>query len=126
MAGSKPFEFANGGGDSVVLRWPESGNWACDGEYLTRDDMRALRDALTEALGDVHGAEATPVAEVRNGDKVVFCFGDVDLDADEADRTLSVLRKRMQGIEFGIVVGVTGVLIQRGTDNDPGRTDDDA
>jgi hypothetical protein len=48
----KPFSFIAMGDGLTRLVFPNSEHYCCDGEPLSRDDMRALRDALTEILGD--------------------------------------------------------------------------
>lgn len=66
------------------------------------------------------------VIELHNSDRVLFCFGDEEISDYDRDRTLSVLTANMQGIEFGVITGVSGVLIQRGSDNDSDGSTDDA
>lgn len=63
---------------------------------------------------------------VKPGDKVLLCFASEDYSEAELEGVLALLRRKMLGVEWGYVTGVSGVLIQRGSDNDSDGSTDDA
>ncbi|MYV58008.1 hypothetical protein [Streptomyces sp. SID3212] len=93
--------------------------WGEDGITIEK-----LSDLLTEAEWHATKKEdeppyaelistPSPIVELHAGDKVLLCFG-VDFgNGSYAEDIRENLTERMPGIAFGLVAGVTGVLIQR-------------
>jgi hypothetical protein len=56
------------------------------------------------------------VVTVKAGDRVLFCFRD-DISAMQAESMRYTLQDKMPGVDFGLVGGVTGVIVQRAEGN---------
>jgi hypothetical protein len=52
------------------------------------------------------------VVTVQNGDRVLFCFRD-DISAAQAESMRETLLSKMPGVVFGLMGGVTGVVVHR-------------
>lgn len=70
-------------------------------------------------------ADSVSAIVVKPGDKVLLCFAGENYSDHDMDNVLALLKRKMLGIEWGYVTGVSGVLIQRGNDNDSDRSTDD-